>query len=141
MLWLPCINLSGVFVGMSPRATMSVAPDDPERRLGFESQFVFEVFRQAGVPLTSSNLERKRSKIDVLAEDGALNQMPENVVDPKFQKGSFFDPHDAVQVKYEMLRRVSVKKASVTSVSDEYGVSRPTFYQARMDFEEGASQG
>jgi transposase len=85
--------------------------------------------------------ERKRSKIDVLAEDGALNPMSENVLDPKFQEGSFFDPHDAVQVKYEMLRRVSVEKASVTSVSDEYGVSRPTFYQACTDFEEGGIAG
>jgi transposase len=93
---------------------------------------------ELNVPTT---IERKRSKIDVLAEDGALNPMPENVLDPKFQEGSFFDPHDAVQVKYEMLRRVSVEKASVTSVSDEYGVSRPTFYQARMDFEEGGIAG
>src|SRR5260370_34420254 len=40
-----------------------------------------------------------------------------------------------------MLRGVSVEKASVTSVSDEYGVSRPTFYQARTDFEEGGIAG
>src|SRR5260370_16238390 len=40
-----------------------------------------------------------------------------------------------------MLGRVSVEKASVTSVSDEYGVSRPTFYQARTDFEEGGIAG
>ncbi|TCG02789.1 hypothetical protein BZM27_53225, partial [Paraburkholderia steynii] len=36
-----------------------------------------------------------------------------------------------------MLRRVSVEKASITQISDEYGVSRPTFYQARTDFEQG----
>jgi len=86
------------------------------------------------VPTT---IERKRSKIDVLAEDGALNPMPENVLDPKFQEGSFFDPHDAVQVKYEMLRRVFIEKASVTDVSNEYGISRPTYYQAKADFEQG----
>ncbi|WP_255215390.1 helix-turn-helix domain-containing protein [Paraburkholderia youngii] len=40
-----------------------------------------------------------------------------------------------------MLRRVSVEKASVTQISDEYGVSRPTFYQARADFEEGGIAG
>ena len=34
-----------------------------------------------------------------------------------------------------MLRRVSVDKMSVTQVSDEYGVTRPTFYQAKADFE------
>src|SRR4029079_1439388 len=78
----------------------------------------------------------RRSKIDALTEDGTLNPSPERVSDPKFQAGGFFDPRDVVQVKYEMLRRVSVEQASVTDVSDEYGVSRPTFYQAKADFEE-----
>jgi hypothetical protein len=73
----------------------------------------------------------RRSKADALAEDGTLNPAPEKVCDAKFQEGGFFDPRDVVQVKYEMLRRVSVEKASVTDVSDEYGVSRPTFTRRR----------
>jgi len=83
----------------------------------------------------SDSANPKRSKASVLAEDGTLNPAPEKVGDPKFQEDGFFDPRDIVQVKYEMLRRVSVDKASVTEASDEYGVSRPTFYQARADFE------
>lgn len=83
----------------------------------------------------SSSANHKRSKARALAEDGALNPAPEKVSDPKFQEGGFFDPRDIVQVKYEMLRRVSVDRVSVTEASDEYGVSRPTFYQARADFE------
>lgn len=55
--------------------------------------------------------------------------------DPKFRGSEFFDPHDAVQVKYEMLRRVSIDKVSVTEASDEYGVSRPTYYQAKVNFD------
>ena len=85
--------------------------------------------------------DRKRAKADALAEDGALNPAPEKVCDPKFQEGGFFDPRDVVQVKYEMLRRVSVEKASVTDVSDDYGVSRPTYYQAKADFEEAGIAG
>src|ERR1700683_2863162 len=77
----------------------------------------------------------KRSKASALAEDGTLNPAPRKVNDPKFREESFFDPRDIVQVKYEMLRRVSVDKMSVTQVSDEYGVTRPTFYQAKADFE------
>ncbi|MFJ1260862.1 transposase [Cupriavidus sp. CuC1] len=77
----------------------------------------------------------------MLAEDGTLNPAPDKVHDPKFQEGGFFDPRDAVQVKYEMLRRASIEKASVTEVSEEYGISRPTFYQARADFEEGGVAG
>lgn len=90
-------------------------------------------FREFDVP---ANRDRRPSKADVLREEGTLNPTPEKVRDPKFGGGDFFDPRDIVQVKYEMLRRVSVDKASVTSVSDEYGVSRPTYYQARADFEE-----
>ena len=83
----------------------------------------------------SGSANPKRSKASVLAEDGTLNPAPEKVSDPKFQADGFFDPRDIVQVKYEMLRRVSIDKLSVTEASDEYRVSRPTFYQARADFE------
>ena len=86
-------------------------------------------------------VKHKRSKASVLAEDGTLNPAPEKVGDRKFQEDGFFDPRDIVQVKYEMLRRVSVDKLSVTEASDEYGVSRPTFYQARADFEDAGLAG
>ena len=79
--------------------------------------------------------DSKRSKMDALLEEGTFNPTPEKVRDPKFQESEFFDPHDAVQVKYEMLRRVSVDNASVTDASDEYGVSRPTYYQAKANFD------
>lgn len=83
-----------------------------------------------GVP---AGRDRKRSKIDALTEDGALNPAPEKVRDPKFQEGGFFDPSDIVQVKYEMLRRASVEKASVTEVSEEYGIrGRPTIRPRRI---------
>ena len=88
-----------------------------------------------------ANNDRKPSKIDTLREEGTLNPAPEKVRDPKFRESDFFDPRDAVQVKYEMLRRVSVEKASVTDASDEYGVSRPTYYQAKADFEEAGIAG
>lgn len=87
------------------------------------------------------NIKHKRSKASVLAADGTLNPAPEKVGDPKFQEDGFFDPRDIVQVKYEMLRRVSVDKMSVTDASDEYGVSRPTFYQAKADFEDAGLAG
>lgn len=88
-----------------------------------------------------SKSNSKRSKTDVLLEEGTLNPAPEVVRDPKFREGEFFDPRDAVQVKYEMLRRVSVENASVTEASDEYGVSRPTYYQARANFDEAGIAG
>jgi transposase len=82
-----------------------------------------------------SKRNSKRSKADTLLEEGTLNPTPEKVRDLKFQESEFFDPRDAVQVRYEMLRRVSVDNASVTEASDEYGVSRPTYYQAKANFD------
>jgi transposase len=46
-----------------------------------------------------------------------------------------------VQVKYEMLRRVSIEKASVTEATEEYGVSRPTYYQTKSSFDKGGLAG
>ena len=76
----------------------------------------------------------KPPKIQALIEEGTLHPAPEKVRDPKFRDHEFFDPHDSVQVKYEMLRQVSVEHASVTDVTDAYGVSRPTYYQTKASF-------
>ena len=72
---------------------------------------------------------------------GTLNLTPDEVHDPKFQENEFFDPHDIVQVKYEMLRRVSVENASVSAATEEYGVSRPTYYQTKASFDKGGVAG
>lgn len=85
--------------------------------------------------------ERKDPKATALLEEGTLNRFPEKVGDPHFRESEFFDPRDVVQVKYEMLRRVSVENASITDATDEYGVSRPTYYQAKASFEEAGVAG
>lgn len=76
-----------------------------------------------------------------LRENGTMNPSPDQVTDPKFHKGEFFDARDLVQVKYEMLRRVLVDAASVTEATVEYGVSRPTYYQTKASFEAGGLAG
>jgi transposase len=80
-------------------------------------------------------------KVETLREEGTLNPTPDEVHDPKFQENGFFDPHDIVQVKYEMLRRVSVENASVSAATEEYGVSRPTYYQTKASFDKGGVAG
>lgn len=68
----------------------------------------------------------------------AVHPRPESVSDEAFVTGNdFFDPHDLVQVKYEMLRRVHHEGASVTEVAARFGLSRPTFYQTRAAFLSG----
>lgn len=84
---------------------------------------------------------RKDPKAAALLDDGTLNPFPEKVADPKFQQSEFFDPRDVVQVKYEMLRRVSVEDVSVTDATHEYGVSRPTYYQAKANFAQAGVAG
>jgi transposase len=71
------------------------------------------------------------SKGESLRQQGVLNPHPEKVADPLFHDSEFFDPRDLVQVKYEMLRRVRVERASVTEVTHAFGFSRPVFYQAQ----------
>jgi transposase len=83
----------------------------------------------------------KHPKTRALLEEGTLNPAPEKVHDPKFRDSEFFDPHDLVQVKYEMLRSVSVENASVSNATEEYGVSRPTYYQTKASFDESGIAG
>ena len=85
--------------------------------------------------------DRADPKQAALLEEGTLNPSPEKVGDVKFQAGEFFDPRDLVQVKYEMLRRVSVDNLSITRATAEYGVSRPTYYQTRANFDEAGLAG
>lgn len=84
---------------------------------------------------------RKDPKVAALLADGTLNPSPEKVGDPKFRETEFFDPRDVVQVRYEMLRRVALENASVTEATAEYGVSRPTYYQAKSSFDKGGLGG
>ena len=89
----------------------------------------------------SDKSDSKHPKVRALLEEGTLNLAPGKVQDPKFHDGEFFDPRDIVQVKYEMLRRVSVENAAVTIATEEYGVSRPTYYQIKASFEEAGIAG
>ena len=88
-----------------------------------------------------ANSKTNPTKVKALLEEGTLNPSPGKVHDSKFQKNEFFDPRDLVQVKYEMLRRGSIEKASVTEATEEYGVSRPTYYQTKAYFDKAGVAG
>ncbi len=77
-------------------------------------------------------------KRETLQKHRALNPRPERVQDELFQGDHpFFDPHDLVQVKYEMLRRVEHDQRSVAETVRVFGFSRPVFYQVRDAFQVG----
>jgi transposase len=88
-----------------------------------------------------AKIRAKTAKVKALLEEGTLNPSPAKVHDQKFQENEFFDPRDLMQVKYEMLRRVSIEKTSVTEATEEYGVSRPTYYQTKASFDKGGLAG
>ena len=75
------------------------------------------------------------SKRETLRRRGCLNPRPEQVQDRLFQQSEFFDAHDLVQVKYEMLRRVQIEQQTVSQAATAFGFSRPTYYQAELDFQ------
>ncbi|GFP18721.1 hypothetical protein HKBW3S03_00226 [Candidatus Hakubella thermalkaliphila] len=79
--------------------------------------------------------ECRKHKIALLREQGALQPDPDSVRDEAFRSQEFFDAHDRVQVKYEMLRRHQVEGRSVTEVAESFGLSRQAFYKAEAVFE------
>ena len=82
------------------------------------------------------------AKAAALRRHHALNPRPQAVDDSAFTSGNtFFDPHDLVQVKYEMLRRVRTEGKSVTDAAANFGFSRPSFYQAQSAFEQDGLAG
>jgi transposase len=86
-------------------------------------------------------MPKKDLKLEALREGGSLNPRPQDVTDPLFANGSFFDPRDLVQVKYEMLRRVQSEGHSVTRAATAFGLSRPSFYQALSALEQDGLAG
>jgi transposase len=74
-------------------------------------------------------------KTDALKALGVQHPHPERVTDSLFQDHDFFDPHDIVQVKYEMIRRVKKEGKSVTEAAAGFGFSRVAFYQAQAAYE------
>jgi transposase len=75
---------------------------------------------------------KKRSS---LMEQGSFNRQAHQVKEEIFKTNPFFDPHDLAQVKYEMVRQVASDGKSISEASETFGVSRPTFYQAKLALE------
>ena len=80
-------------------------------------------------------------KIQTLRSSGTLNPRPEKVRHPRFADSEFFDPHDLVQVKYETLRAVQTDGQPLAQAAVDFGLSRPTVYQARQAFEMAGIEG
>ena len=76
----------------------------------------------------------KLKKIEALQSRGALNRNPQKVHHLLFAEHVFFDPRDLVQLKYEAIRAVDLDGCSIAQASADFGLSRPTIYQAQENF-------
>ena len=90
-------------------------------------------------------MARRQSRPDpkeaALAGARCLNPHPEQVTDPEFGASDFFDARDAVQVKYEMVRKVKAEGAPVTTAAAAFGYSRPSYYEAAAALERSGLEG
>lgn len=85
--------------------------------------------------------KRPDPKSAELARTRTLNPHPQGVADELFGTSSFFDARDLVQVKYEMVRKVERKEASVAGAAASFGLSRQTYYTAAQVLAEGGLPG
>ena len=66
---------------------------------------------------------------------------PRAGADPQFLASDFFDARDAVQVKYEMVRKVRAGGVPVTEAAAAFGYSRPAYYTAAAALESSGLEG
>lgn len=80
-------------------------------------------------------------KRQALQATGTFNPRAAQVRHPLFQHSSFFDPEDLLQLKYETLRALEVEKCSVAKAARDFGLSRPTIYEAQIQLEQQGLEG
>jgi transposase len=85
--------------------------------------------------------EQDNKKTDYLKESGNFNHRASDVKDNLFIHNDFFDPHDIMQVKYEMLRKVSKENCPVTEAIHLFGMSRPYYYKLKNAFDDKGMMG
>jgi transposase len=81
------------------------------------------------------------AKYEELRENGTFNHHADVVTAEVFSGHQFFDAHDLIQVKYEMLRAAEKDEGDVSSISAAFGFSRVSFYQIKKAFDENGIVG
>lgn len=80
-------------------------------------------------------------KAQALKAAGSFNPRANQVRHPLFGRSDFFDPRDLPQLKYETLRALEVDEYSIARAATEFGLSRPTIYQAQDQFKNQGMEG
>ncbi len=80
----------------------------------------------------------KRQALEVA---GTFNPRFAHVRHELFRASAFFDPRDLLQLKYEAVRAIQIEGQPMARASAEYGLSRPTLYQAQRQFQAEGLEG
>jgi transposase len=97
--------------------------------------------RLYGVITFTSMPPDPNTKRKALQSAGTLNARAAHVRHPLFQQSTFFDPEDLLQLKYETLRAVEVEKCPIAKAARDFGLSRPTIYEAQSQLEQQGLEG
>jgi transposase len=81
------------------------------------------------------------AKRQVLQATGTFNPRADQVRHSLFQRSSFFDPEDLLQLKYETLRALESENCPIAKAARDFGLSRPTIYEAQSQFQERGLEG
>ena len=90
-----------------------------------------------GLTMTVGNI----AKHEEMRRNGSFNHRATTVTAEIFNNSYFFDAHDLVQVKYEMLRAVEKDRREVSSTSATFGFSRVSYYQIKKEYDESGISG
>jgi transposase len=88
--------------------------------------------------LMPANPDAKRK---ALQTTGTFNSRATEVRHPLFHQSPFFDPEDLLQLKYETLRAVEVEKCPIAKAARDFGLSRPTIYEAQAQLQREGLEG
>jgi len=87
--------------------------------------------------MSDSPIDKRRA----LESTGTFNRRFATVRHDLFRQGDFFDPQDLLQLKYETLRAVEKDGYSIARAAEEFGLSRPTIYQAQSQLKTAGLEG
>ena len=81
------------------------------------------------------------TKRQALEKVGLFNTRADRVQSPFFARLEFFDAHDKLQVKYEMLRSHEVDRVPISRAAELFGYTRQAYYKIRQAFQEEGISG
>jgi transposase len=107
----------------------------PLTAVSFRSDCGINIFTRMAL---HPDCEAKRRALQASA---TFNPRHDRVRHPLFQQSDFFDPCDLLQLKYETLRALREEGYCIARAAADFGLSRPTIYQAQNHFQERGLQG